>query len=54
MSVRCQRLARFNLLSHNEYFAELYVVQREHRVKCGFARRIRWTLIAESIGAIVE
>ena len=39
MSVRCQRLARFNLLSHNEYFAGLDVLRREHRVKCGFAGR---------------
>jgi hypothetical protein len=33
MSVSGQRLARFNLLSHNEYFAELNVQQREFRVK---------------------
>jgi hypothetical protein len=39
MSVRCQRLARFNLLSHNEYFAELNVLLREHRVKWEFPQR---------------
>lgn len=53
MSVHCQRLARFNLLPHNEYFAELNVVQREFRVK-SVSEKHRWTLFAQSLEAIVE
>ena len=49
MFVRCQRLARFNLLSHNEYFADINV--RSDYVR---AARDCSSLFADSFTSIVE